>query len=1159
METDAPPIPKELQQEVRVAIALNGGISLAIWMGGCAVELDAARRAHRGVETLTPLPPSKHATTAKSFLTGSPPAPRLAGDPPAVAQRTMYNAICRAFGRELVIDLMSGASAGGINGALLSCAIAHERRLQPNFLRTKWLQLGDLSTLLQRTSNPGPRSLMRGRMFHRELERTFGALTLSPSDSKKAAELELTAEDFALTALPSDQSPLEQPLIPSLDVTTTNLVGIERTFADAWNGSLVAREYRGRFQFRLKDDYNAKNLATAARSSASFPFAFEPWAVEEQPARLAGLSTGSFLIDGGLLDNAPIKAVLDLIPDRAASRQVARYVCYLNADPPLSEAEELAKAAKGRSRGEDERPVQAPSLSKLAGKCIGLPGKARFVDQLDVIERRARLARFARDSEPGLLGASTEALEELATQLLPAYRTRRTLLSLEELFESEQSIRDVLRDGPTPPLPWVPTRVADRSQVVWGWGLRAAQRVIHLLLDAIRAAVKDAQKDDRTDRLLSLLDARTAIDHQLSVIHEERAVLLPNSRISALVKKLAEPSLPGEDPVAKLQAVWSDPDATAGRAVRAAARTAVGLKDDLRVVHREGARARDLDYDLFGPRTGDDDARAEAFITRALHIEVIRRSHGDERDIDSAQVVRFVQLTPCTKVPIFTKWVKKPPPGTDEETPSAPDGIDEETPATPEDKLAGIRLGHFASFYRSAWRANDFMWGRLDASTRIVELLVDPARAAQLHRQDAAINPWQTLACCLLPRGCHLDDDRAWLVREELQDWMGNSIDDLREHLTVSLQQDLIDVGNAGQATPDGTLTRRLCARAVQLEILQDELTILDEASKQDRLAGASSKPLALPLDTGRLREAILRLRPDKAGQKRTLPELLDARGRTELGSTLGLRTVTHIAFVTLAALRHAKVPFAKALYILRALLFPVMGAASRVGWYRVVVVVGFWAATLYLTSRVLAMPSDAPQATLGEAVSRPVLVSYAALLAVIGVASMPALRAWIGGSLLRRIAQTLWAVGLFVAGVGLVVGLALTAGDMSPARLLVSAGSLAVPPELLEKALFGVIFGLPVFRLVPGVRGKIADWFDASHWTGPVFAGAFAVLTVWLVAWAIFLHVGEFLDGGPWWKRVGAWNAVAGAPALAAIYLALAHIRDKASGSFGGGDAQTP
>lgn len=37
-------------EEVRLAMAWNGGVSLAIWMGG-AVELDTARRARLGPQT----------------------------------------------------------------------------------------------------------------------------------------------------------------------------------------------------------------------------------------------------------------------------------------------------------------------------------------------------------------------------------------------------------------------------------------------------------------------------------------------------------------------------------------------------------------------------------------------------------------------------------------------------------------------------------------------------------------------------------------------------------------------------------------------------------------------------------------------------------------------------------------------------------------------------------------------------------------------------------------------------------------------------------------------------------------------------------------------------------------------------------------------------
>src|SRR4051812_18815077 len=121
-------------EEVRVAMALNGGVSLAIWMGGCAVEIDCARRAYdAGPEAIE-----------------------------AFSTRTIYAAICQALSRRLVVDVMSGSSGGGINGALLAAATVGRRRLHPDFLRRRWLELGDLSRLLHRLTEPDPYSLMSG-------------------------------------------------------------------------------------------------------------------------------------------------------------------------------------------------------------------------------------------------------------------------------------------------------------------------------------------------------------------------------------------------------------------------------------------------------------------------------------------------------------------------------------------------------------------------------------------------------------------------------------------------------------------------------------------------------------------------------------------------------------------------------------------------------------------------------------------------------------------------------------------------------------------------------------------------------------------------------------------------------------------------------------
>ena len=108
-------------------------------------------------------------------------------------------------------------------------------------------------------------------------------------------------------------------------------------------------------------------------------------------------------------------------------------------------------------------------------------------------------------------------------------------------------------------------------------------------------------------------------------------------------------------------------------------------------------------------------------------------------------------MTPCAPALLFTA------------TPLQPD---EPVWNTPDAKLTGVKLGHFAAFYRASWRANDFMWGRLDAAVRVVDLLVDAARAQQVARERTGPPPWELLAAALLPDGG--SPDQHWLVSEVL-------------------------------------------------------------------------------------------------------------------------------------------------------------------------------------------------------------------------------------------------------------------------------------------------------------------------------------------------------------------------------------------------------
>src|SRR5579872_6184740 len=138
-------------EEVRVAIAWNGGVSLAVWMGGVAVELDCARRSPFGEED---------------------------ADQPTA--RRVYTALSHALHRRLVPDILTGASAGGLNGALLAGVIRTGRRLPPDVLRDKWLQFGDFSKLLHPTEERTPQSLMQGDMFLDDVKLMVAAILGDP-------------------------------------------------------------------------------------------------------------------------------------------------------------------------------------------------------------------------------------------------------------------------------------------------------------------------------------------------------------------------------------------------------------------------------------------------------------------------------------------------------------------------------------------------------------------------------------------------------------------------------------------------------------------------------------------------------------------------------------------------------------------------------------------------------------------------------------------------------------------------------------------------------------------------------------------------------------------------------------------------------------------
>jgi hypothetical protein len=1028
-------------------------------MGGCAVELDCARRSHLGVEKLA--------------FEDHDPADGQA------QERRVYNGICTAFGRQLVLDILTGASAGGINGALLGAAMKAQRRLHPDFVRAKWIELGDFSQLLHETTEEAPRSLMQGKVFHDGLLAAFDAVL--DSGGSKA--------ERAAAVLPADQDELAEQ-IAKLDVTMTDVAGAERTFRDEWGGSLVAREHKARFKFRERDDYTAPELAAAARTSASFPVAFEPWQVSKPAAELAGLKPGTYGIDGGLLDNAPIRAALDLIPGQPASTQVRRYVCYLNADPPQSDP------TKGGGR--------EPALKDVVGYVVNLPRVAPFVDQLHAVEAATRRGGLAELIQTPLLTLDLGTLRTTAKALLPAYQRRRTALSLEELLDEPADAAKAaqrlerLERG----LPWIPTDLeppAEGSE--WAWGARAAQRILHLLLDLIRPAMEGRSGAGPGAAEVAV---RTAIDRQLGFLEKIHEETVEDKGIRGALQQLADGK--GE-PEAIADGLWEVTEPSRIAIFEAVKEAADAIKAYLASNPNRPLPGRlnvlfpEVDAELgWSP--------LQRFLGRVLAIEVVRRALSTEADVETAQRLRFVQLTPSAPTPILRE---KP--------------LLEAEPAEPKDKLTGVYLGHFSGFYRRSWRANDYMWGRLDAAARITEMLLDGVRVA-----DAGGAAGTLVSSLLPPDVVDAPEAARWLIHEALGSQPGEAAPnaaELRPRLRKRIEDELED---AAESAEDGRLridrlpfTRAVCVRAAQLEILQDELPVLASESARDSKDGSSSPALQLPLADG-MRATIEALR----APAKPLPRQLN--DDHEEVSDLGLRTITHSAFVGLSAARAAGAPLSKFFGIVRAPLQAISGSVSDSPLYRCTVALAFWAAALYLTMRFTTAKGDQDTA-LSDVWSRSVLVSLIAALAVIAIALVPGLRAWRD---VDRGRNGLLALALVGTGGVAAALLARYAGpDLDFTNVVFGTGAEQLPDWLLKLALV-VAVGLSAVRLP--IVGKLAGTWLKSLRNGwqlclplILLSATVIVLSAWRVAPLLF-------DSR--WETASAILALFAAPLLVASHL---------------------
>jgi patatin-related protein len=701
-------------QELRLALVCYGGVSLAIWMHGVTKELQklvVASEAYTADQGENPFPDGASERVYWDLLKAREHRDRV---------RT-----------RMVIDIVAGTSAGGINGIVLAKALA--RGLDQEPVTRVWLEAGDLkqlmrSGLLRRMPGVGGKAAA-----------WVAASALGGLRPPLRGDLLLSLVHQALNemdAAPGAGKPVSPENPVELHVTMTDFRGYDHAVPADSPPSITDRRHRHVLSFHadqgeLERDRNYR-LAFAARATSSFPGAFAPVAIgdldrvlrcsPEEIGRfrdeqwriyeLSGAEAGATeLVDGGVLDNAPFKLAIRAIQQKPAATETKRRLVFIQPDPPLP--------AGGADPDRD-----AGFAETVWGSVTRLPRHEPMLDDLlDLRDYNERVDRVTGIVEAATAAAAPPADGESADDQARAEAgfayTSYVELKLHGVVERFAGIAAGLCRFPRESAHAAFVRAVmlkwAHAAGLLGTGAPVAPRQVEFL------GTFDLDYGERRLRYVIRAVSRRYIEGDVS-----RALL--NELKGALYGHIRELTLAAEglrvSDVQIAAAEIFDADVVrqhiTGFPTPAAGIDAFLEEHDraLADVYRLAAARLDAALEGFGDRVRQTVARvddwpaqeAAAAIKSAYErfpywdvlLYPIRKA-SETAELDRVEVMRLS--------PRETSMLREP-------------GTGRDGPA----KLAGVKAGHFGAFFSRDARENDYLWGRLDAAEWIITTLLDGAR-----------------------------------------------------------------------------------------------------------------------------------------------------------------------------------------------------------------------------------------------------------------------------------------------------------------------------------------------------------------------------------------------------------------------------------------------
>lgn len=732
-------------KELRLALVCYGGSSLAVYMHGVTKEL------HRLVKGSALLEAANGEGSPSEQVYG-----RLLEE---LAQKHPEQLRTR-----VVVDVIAGTSAGGINGVCLAKGLAHNRSVDG--FRDLWFEKGDIDGLL---SAPGwvpgrklkfawvalhalKQSPLRGDLMARWIYDAFQ--TMDGTSSTPAGIDTLMPEGHKL----------------ELFVTATDFYGYGRQVPFTDPNPIQDRRHRHVLGFRYggddgRDDFDGKSngaLTLAARVTSSIPGAFPPvsfedlreWLGDERPVDFKDIDRRFFrlyelakfpaawtwFVDGGVLDNKPFGPAIEAIRERPADVQVDRRLLYLEPDPGV-----------GLSPTQREKPTM---VQAALGGLTGLPRSEPILDDLVEVGALNERVRRIQDIVETSWSEIDEHVETIVRKVAGELHAIPKDPNDQKLAEIQKAtIEEARNSAGFSYATYVRLKISgvvDRYAETAGLVCDLPPDSTHALL--ARTVLRCwAEKRGLFEKSIEPTDVQKAFLVSFDLPYSERRLRFVIDGVSALYKNAGKEGFPERAQIDEVKGrLWDSVvalrDAASGKNFDEALRARFDACFAVDAM-REFMQASGFDAETYVERhTQQLDALEEALRTHLkqqlsgftgdLYTRLVSLTEGWDDKVRWGILVRYLGF-PFWDVLLYpiqalsdvgerdlVQIVRLSPRDSKRIPPEHPD----------EKKLVGAQKGHFGAFLSRQGREQDYLWGRLDGAERFVNMLLRGAPDADRER-----------------------------------------------------------------------------------------------------------------------------------------------------------------------------------------------------------------------------------------------------------------------------------------------------------------------------------------------------------------------------------------------------------------------------------------